>query len=488
MQTQKEMIKEAMQAIAARKPGRSKLVYDKTKRTIVAVSVADQTRTGLNITAEDADMFSEGLITITSEFLDDNWQKLLANSILPIPLSEWDGGEAYTLASIGVAPSQKVIFAAAILEGTTVSDFPIVVRLRRLSDNTGQYGYQSPEGTPYAVTAEVLVNDLAKKVQVEIVGLAESLSSRRQGIIETDLLKDSSVVIVGLGTGGIQVALELAKTGVGKFKLVDPDRLEIGNVSRHQAGISSVGRKKVAAARDLVLEKNPEANVEVHPILAGYDNKGLLTSLIETADITICATDSRHSKLLINSLCVEAKKTVIIGGAFRRAYGGQVLRVRPGESACFHCFVLAMPDREADQEISSEENAAAIAYSDKPVPIEPGLAMDVAPIGTMISKLALQELITGKESTLHILDKDFVANWYFWINRPEPNTDYASFPPLSASSSEMTILRWYGVDLEKDQGCPTCGDFGRTLREQYGLGLETISPPVHRSSLPEAKK
>jgi len=147
-----------------------------------------------------------------------------------------------------------------------------------------------------------------------------------------------------------------------------------------------------------------------------------------------------------------------------------------------------MPDREADQEISSEEDAAAIAYSDKPVPIEPGLAMDVAPIGTMVSKLALQELITGKESTLHILDKDFEANWYFWINRPEPNTDYASFPPLSASSSEMTILRWYGVYLEKDQGCPTCGDFGRALREQYGLGLETIAPPVHRSSLPEAKK
>lgn len=34
---QRQMIKEAMQAIAERKPGRSKLVYDKTKRTIVAV-------------------------------------------------------------------------------------------------------------------------------------------------------------------------------------------------------------------------------------------------------------------------------------------------------------------------------------------------------------------------------------------------------------------------------------------------------------------
>ena len=62
MATQQEKIREAMQAIAQRKPGRSKLVYDKTQRTIVAVSTTDATVRGLNISAEDADMF---LFTIT---------------------------------------------------------------------------------------------------------------------------------------------------------------------------------------------------------------------------------------------------------------------------------------------------------------------------------------------------------------------------------------------------------------------------------------
>lgn len=488
MQTQKEMIKEAMQSIATRKPGKSKLVYDKAKRTIVAVSVVDQTTTGLNITAEDADMFSHGIVTITSEFLNDNWAKLLSNSILPTPLSEWDEGEAYTLASIGVAPSQKIIFAAVVLEDTEVCDFPLIIRLRKSTDSARQHDYRSPEGTGYFSTAELFVKGVANEIQIKIVDLEKSLSLRQQGLIETGLLKDSSVLIIGLGTGGIHVALELAKAGVGKFKLVDPDRLEIGNVSRHQAGLSFVGRTKVAAARHLILEKNPKISIETHPFLANDDNRKVLKSLIETTDITICATDNRQSKLLINSLCFEAQKPLIIGGAFRRAYGGQVLRVRPRESACFHCFVMAMPDKEADQEISSEKNATAIAYSDRPVPVEPGLAMDVAPIGIMVSKLALQELISGKESTLHILDKDFEANWYFWINRPEPNTDYASFPPLSESSDEMTILRWYGVHLAKDQGCPTCGNFDKALREQYGLGIEIFAPPADSSAVPEVKK
>jgi len=55
---QKAMIREAMQAIAERRPGRTRLVYDKAKRTIVAVSSSDNPPRGLNITAEDADMFS----------------------------------------------------------------------------------------------------------------------------------------------------------------------------------------------------------------------------------------------------------------------------------------------------------------------------------------------------------------------------------------------------------------------------------------------
>lgn len=57
MASQKEMIKEAMQAIAQRKPGRSKLVYDKVSKTIVAVSNTGYVPTGLNISSEDADMF-----------------------------------------------------------------------------------------------------------------------------------------------------------------------------------------------------------------------------------------------------------------------------------------------------------------------------------------------------------------------------------------------------------------------------------------------
>ena len=420
------------------------------------------------------------MITITSEYLDENWKVLADTFVLPTKLSEWDAGDAYTLSDIGILPSQKVAFGAVVIEDVKVSDFSIVIRLHKSAANEGTNSYRCPDGTNYKATAARVIDGVAKDIPVRVECISKSISARRHGLLETDLLKDRCVLIVGLGTGGIIVALELAKAGVGKFLLVDADRLEIGNVSRHSAGISFVGRKKVTVARDLILETNPFASVTCHGVEANSSTEGLLRTLIEGCDLVVCATDSRPSKLFINGLCVDAKKRVIFGGAFRRAYGGQVLRVRPGESACFHCFVLTMPEKEADREISSQENADSIAYSDVPVAIEPGLSMDVAPIAIMVSKLALQELIVGKESSLHMLDKDLEAGWYFWVNRPEPNTDYSSLPPLSESSNDITILRWYGVHLEKDAGCPTCGEFEKAMREKYGLEPGTGSLVTER--------
>jgi molybdopterin/thiamine biosynthesis adenylyltransferase len=85
----------------------------------------------------------------------------------------------------------------------------------------------------------------------------------------------------------------------------------------------------VNVLRDLILDKNPKAEVEVHAISVNFESRDFIAGLIQSADIVICGTDNRQSKLLINELCVAVSVTAIYGGAFRRAYGGQVLRVRP---------------------------------------------------------------------------------------------------------------------------------------------------------------
>jgi hypothetical protein len=75
----------------------------------------------------------------------------------------------------------------------------------------------------------------------------------------------------------------------------------------------------------------------------------------------------------------------------------------------------------------------------------------------MLTKLALLELLADKETSLSILNRDFDAPWYLWLNRPEPGTPYATCPPLSESSDEMTISMWYGIYSDGDPACVSRG-------------------------------
>ena len=92
----------------------------------------------------------------------------------------------------------------------------------------------------------------------------------------------------------------------------------------------------------------------------------------------------------------------------------------------------------------------------------------------MLTKLALLELLADRQSSLNILKRDFDAPWYLWLNRPEPGTQYASWPPLSESIDEMTIHRWYGIYFDRDPECPSCGNFLSALAGNYGVDLLSI--------------
>jgi molybdopterin/thiamine biosynthesis adenylyltransferase len=473
---QQQMIRDAMQAIAQRKPGKTKLVYDKTKRTIVAVAEGSQPPRALNITADDADMFA--VATVSSAWLRQNWSHLLAEGGVPCRFSSWDGGDAFTQYELGPLPATTVVQGVICLAGRESSHdataFRIVLSpIAKAGANPSDF--IAPDGSAYRASG--MMGHSTDCITAVFADVQPELSVRRSGMLETTVLADKSVLFIGLGTGGAHAALELAKCGVGRFQLVDRDRLSVGNVVRHPGGVSQVGRLKVNVVKDLILDKNPDAKVSANPLDLNFANKEELGKLIAESSVVVCGTDNRQSKLLVNQLCVEANVPAIYGGAFRRAYGGQVLRVRPKVSPCHQCFVAAMPEEASNVEISSAADAAEIAYTDQPVAVEPGLSLDVLPIANMVAKLALSELLRDKPSTLRVLERDYDAPWYLWLNRPEPGTSYSDWPPLSESSDEMTINRWYGIYFERDAHCPTCGDFLSSLAVNYGLKLNDFDLP-----------
>lgn len=89
--------------------------------------------------------------------------------------------------------------------------------------------------------------------------------SRSELLLGTDAmekLKNSHVAVFGIGGVGSYVAEALARTGVGKLTLIDSDEVAVTNLNRQLIALhSTIGMKKVEAARERILDINPQAEV-----------------------------------------------------------------------------------------------------------------------------------------------------------------------------------------------------------------------------------
>ncbi len=78
-------------------------------------------------------------------------------------------------------------------------------------------------------------------------------------------LQNAYVAVFGVGGVGGYVAEALARSGVGKFDLIDNDTVALSNINRQIiATHSSVGKYKVDVMKERILDINPNAEVTVH--------------------------------------------------------------------------------------------------------------------------------------------------------------------------------------------------------------------------------
>ena len=87
-------------------------------------------------------------------------------------------------------------------------------------------------------------------------------------------LKNAKVAVFGLGGVGGYVVEALARSGIGALELVDHDTISITNLNRQiLATHSTIGKSKAEAARQRVLDINPEAVVTARTCFFGPDTK-----------------------------------------------------------------------------------------------------------------------------------------------------------------------------------------------------------------------
>lgn len=296
-------------------------------------------------------------------------------------------------------------------------------------------------------------------VEVTSIPSRANLYKRNKGLIELDILSKKRVLIIGLGSGGSPIAVELAKAGVGQFTIADFDRIELHNLSRHICTINDLGRLKTDAVADAIKGKNPYAIVDKLPIDVSK-NLDILEKEIEKADIVMCCTDNNSSRFHTSELLVKYGKVGLFGRAITRAEGGDVFIYRP-KQPCYFCLLGSDWYDQSVEEITNEMSArrtgripAYVSAEDAEAFVQVGLGADIEPINNMMVKLALVELSRGTNSGITSLEDEFTANYYIWANRRE--RQYSNWGSFHNTDGMPTIMKWYGINISKDENCSLC--------------------------------
>ena len=122
-------------------------------------------------------------------------------------------------------------------------------------------------------------------------------------------LKKTRVCILGLGGLGSNVAVLLARSGIGYLKLVDFDIVEASNLNRQQYRISHIGIKKTEAMKSIIREINPFVETEVLDIKIDRKN---IYSTVGDIEIVVEAFDRAETKaMLMEELLTNTNKIVV---------------------------------------------------------------------------------------------------------------------------------------------------------------------------------
>ncbi len=112
----------------------------------------------------------------------------------------------------------------------------------------------------------------------------------------------ATVAICGLGGLGSNIAIALARAGIGKLILVDFDRVDITNLHRQQYKANQIGMNKTDALRNHLLEIAPYTEIKTHTVRITEENAA---KLLKNADIICEAFDGAEEKALLTNLVLE---------------------------------------------------------------------------------------------------------------------------------------------------------------------------------------
>ena len=144
------------------------------------------------------------------------------------------------------------------------------------------------------------------------------------------------VAVCGLGGLGSNIAIALARAGVGQLHLIDFDRVDLTNLNRQQYAVGQLGQYKTDALRETLSLVSPYCDVTCDTIQVTEEN---LPDLLKTEDYICEAFDRAEAKAMLVSGVLEhfPEKYLVAGSGLAGLGSANTIQTRRVSQRFYLC-------------------------------------------------------------------------------------------------------------------------------------------------------
>lgn len=281
---------------------------------------------------------------------------------------------------------------------------------------------------------------------------------RITSVFRPEILQRMVVMIVGLGSGGSQVAKELGRLGVILY-LVERlgETIQEHNIVRHVLGYASLGKLKLAEMVAFLKNLNPSVEVNTAEIDVVAEKERFATFVAQVRPhLILPCVDNEQAKHAINEIAVSVGVPTVGAGVYDGGIGGEIYVTR-SRQACYACIA-----HELKLEGQTPNKPSNIDYNSldlEEVRSTCALNIDITQIALIQTRIALG-LLTEREVDISGIPRE--VNLCVFANRPIPR---AIDRPLHCN---------FHV-IPRNPDCLVCGDSPENAEVEASEILDSLS-------------
>ena len=212
-----------------------------------------------------------------------------------------------------------------------------------------------------------------------------------------EILKNKTVLVVGIGGVGSFCVEALARTGIGHLILVDKDKVESSNINRQLlATIETIDQVKVIVMKKRIQTLNPECKVDTYDCF--YDCSMDEKIFSQKIDFVIDCIDSIQSKQDLAMACIQRDIPFLSSMGTARRLDPSKLEIMELEKTSYDPIAKRMRNWKRKNKIRNK--IWVVCSTEPPRPVEAG-----KPLPSMIFVPASAGLLLASECVKKLINK-----------------------------------------------------------------------------------